>query len=269
MSVEAQLFLQEHTEAPAVFPFGAGEVVVFTRPSPDREGPNEDSAVLASLVLQRDVMAVADGAGGGPQGAKASALALEGLLHDLERAARAEVMLREAILSGFETANRMVTELGGGAGTTLAVVGLEGGAIRTYHVGDSAVLVVGQRGKRKLETVAHSPVGYAVEAGFLDEREAMHHEERHLVNNLLGGPEMRVEMSAKLRLAARDTLLIGSDGLFDNLHVDELVDLIRKGPLRKVAADLVERTSKRMLDPRDGAPSKQDDLTFILYRPST
>ena len=97
----------------------------------------------------------------------------------------------------------------------------------------------------------------------------MHHEERHLVNNLLGGPEMRVEMSAKLRLAARDTLLIGSDGLFDNLHVDELVDLIRKGPLRKVAADLVERTSKRMLDPRDGAPSKQDDLTFILYRPST
>ena len=78
---------------------------------------------------------------------------------------------------------------------------ISNGSVRPYHVGDSVILLVGQRGKIKLQTVSHSPVGYAVEAGVLDEVEAMHHQDRHVVSNFIGSPEMRIEVGAPLRLA--------------------------------------------------------------------
>ena len=42
------------------------------------------------------------------------------------------------------------------------------------------ILTTGQRGRLRMQTVSHSPVGFAIEYGLLDESEAMHHEERHL-----------------------------------------------------------------------------------------
>jgi serine/threonine protein phosphatase PrpC len=176
-------------------------------------------------------------------------------------------LLREGILNGFELANRAVSALPGGAATTLAVAEIEGRQVRSYHVGDSMILVVGQRGKTKLQTVSHSPVGYAVEAGVLGQDEAMHHEERHLVSNMVGTAEMRIEIGPILELRPRDTLLLASDGLFDNLRMDEIVGLIRKGPLDRVARALIDQCRRRMLEPASGLPSKPDDLTFVAFRP--
>ena len=129
------------------------------------------------------------------------------------------------------------------------------------------ILVVGQRGKIKLQTVSHSPVGYAVEAGVLDEKEALHHEDRHLVSNMLGLADMRIEVGSIVELAPRDTLLLASDGLFDNLHLDEIVDRVRKGPLTQVVQHLASDAAQRMTIPREGQPSKTDDLTFVAFRP--
>jgi len=109
----------------------------------------------------------------------------------------------------------------------------------------ATILLVGQRGKRKLQNVAHSPVGFAVEAGLLDESEAMHHEDRHIVSNMLGAADMRIEVGSSRRIAPRDTLLIASDGLSDNLDPEEMVERMRAGPLlegaRRLAADRVRR----------------------------
>jgi serine/threonine protein phosphatase PrpC len=128
------------------------------------------------------------------------------------------------------------------------------------------ILVVGQRGKIKLQTVCHSPVGFAVESGYLDEREAMHHEDRHLVSNFVGSPEMRIEIGAPLTMAAWDTLLIASDGLFDNLHIPEIVERIRKGPLDVGVRKIVADATARMKRPANGRPSKPDDLTIVAFR---
>ena len=49
--------------------------------------------------------------------------------------------------------------LGAGSATTLAVAEVVGQTVRTYHVGDSPIWVFGQRGRLKLQTVPHSPVG--------------------------------------------------------------------------------------------------------------
>ncbi len=128
------------------------------------------------------------------------------------------------------------------------------------------ILVVGQRGKLKLQTVPHSPVGYAVEAGLLDEKEAIHHEDRHLVSNIVGSPEMTIEVGRTLKLRPRDTVVLGSDGLFDNLHVEEITEIVRKGPLAAAASALADICRRRMDEPEPGRPSKPDDLTFLVYR---
>jgi len=128
------------------------------------------------------------------------------------------------------------------------------------------IQVVGQRGRVKLQTISHSPVGYAVEAGVLDENDAMSHEDRHVVSNVLGSPEMRIELGPTMRLAARDTLVLATDGLFDNLQTDEITEYVRKGKLSNVVDRMSSICRQRMLQPSAGDPSKPDDLTFVVFR---
>ncbi|MEM7411674.1 MAG: protein phosphatase 2C domain-containing protein [Myxococcota bacterium] len=249
-----------------VHPLGAGEVAFFSCRSPGRAGPNEDGLAVFGFE-DAFVLAVADGMGGERAGAEAAHRAIEALGLALQEGEAEGGMLRTAILNGFERANQAVLEIGVGAGTTLAVVEVDGDRLRPYHVGDSMILQFGQRGRLKLQSVAHSPVGFALEAGVIDEGEAMHHEERHIVSNVLGADDMRIEMGSTRKLAARDTLLIASDGLADNLHTEEIVSLVCAGDLEGSAARLAELARTRMQVPADQDPSKPDDLSFIAFRP--
>ncbi len=79
---------------------------------------------------------------------------------------------------------------------------------------------------------------------------------------------MRIEVGRTLKLRPRDTVLVASDGLFDNLHLEEIVELICSGPLQKAAQELAAAGRKRMEQPQAGHPSQPDDLTFVLYRRS-
>ncbi len=132
--------------------------------------------------------------------------------------------------------------------------------------GDSESLVVGQRGKVKFQTVSHSPVGYAVEAGVLEPEEGMEHEDRHVISNYVGMSGMRVEMTTAITLAPRDTVVLASDGLWDNLHVTEVAEIVRKGPLLNAASTLAQRCLERMRGGHPTISGKPDDLTLILYR---
>jgi serine/threonine protein phosphatase PrpC len=267
------LFEAEMTEV-ANFEFLGGSVAVFTARSPHKETANEDVAAIWPIGGTSGVLAVADGLGGHVGGEKASRLAAEAVQKSLLAAAPASqdagepVDLRAAILNGIEAANERVRELGTGSATTMALVEIQGRTIRPYHVGDSAILVTGQRGKLKLQTIPHSPIGYAVEAGLMDEEDAIHHEARHVISNVIGSNEMRIEIGPPIELAPRDTLLLASDGLFDNLLPDEVVEAVRSGPLDEAVGELVATAQQRMANQKDGVPSKPDDLTVIAYRAS-
>lgn len=253
-------------QAPEFVMLGCGSALYCSDRCPDKDGPNEDSAAIIPVAPDRILLAVADGMGGRPAGAEASRITVEHLRNIAGARASDDTHLRAVVLDALEAANRELLERGVGAATTAAVVEIDGGWLRPYHVGDSTIVVVGQRGKVKLQTISHSPVGYAVEAGLLDESEAMHHEERHLISNMVGSADMRIEMGSPVKLAARDTVLIASDGLADNLHPSEIVSIIRAGDLKKAGTKLLELARERMHNPREGEPSKQDDLTFILFR---
>ncbi len=137
---------------------------------------------------------------------------------------------------------------------------------RSYQIGDSEALLVGQRGRIKMQTTVHSPTGFAVEAGFLDQRAALHHAERHLVSNFIGTVDMSIDVGAAVELAARDTTILASDGVTDNIHIEELVDMIRKGPLEDAADAVIAKAMQRMANERRGQPSKPDDLSLIVFR---
>ena len=263
-----ELFLGEHEREQADHSLPHGEVCVRSVRSPDKSTPNEDAAAVIQVGDDSLVLAVADGVGGTPAGREASNAAVQTLSRVLESVRADEQQLKPAILDAVEEANKAVLGLARGAATTLVVAQLTAASLRCYHVGDSELLAVGQRGRIKQRVVPHSPTGFAVEAGLLDENEAVQHDQRHVLFNVIGSPDMRVEIGPALQLCVRDTVLLASDGLFDNLFIDEIVDSIRVGPLREAADRLVERVRARMSG--EGAadqPCKPDDLTVVLYRP--
>ena len=135
-----------------------------------------------------------------------------------------------------------------------------------YQIGDSEAMIVGQRGLIKAQTMPHSPTGFAVEAGFLDQRAALHHEDRHLVSNFIGTSDMRIDVGAAVELDPRDTVLLASDGLTDNIHRDEIVEFMRKGALDKALDVIIHRAVRRMTVESKTLPSKPDDLSLILFR---
>jgi len=260
------LYVGQPMEDVALHPIGRGTAAAFSAGCPGRGGANEDAAALIPLDEGSAVLAVADGLGSTPLADHAASLAVRSLVEALQRAERERSVLRTAILNGIERANQAVARLGTGAATTLTVAEIQEDAVRPYHVGDSLIVVVGQRGRVKFQSVSHSPVGFAFEAGLLDEHEALHHEDRHLVSNVLGARDMRIEIGPVLHLAARDTLLLASDGLSDNLRQGEIAERARKAPLAEAARRLVADARRRMAEPTPGDPSKPDDLTLILFR---
>jgi serine/threonine protein phosphatase PrpC len=264
--LEPHLLLRSTRNDVVVFELGGGRAAVYSSSGHGDEGPNEDAVLVLPTQEGSAVLAVADGVGGGAAGHVASELAVRSVAEAVRAAVQEDQGVRFGILNGFELANERILAEGRGAATTLAVAELNDGAVRTYHVGDSFALVTGQRGRVKLQTIAHSPVGYGVEAGLLDEAEAMHHEERHVISNAVGSSDMRIELGLPLQLAPRDTLLIGTDGLSDNLHTEEIIRTMRKGALDGAAESLARQALCRM-NGDAGDPSKPDDLSFVVFRP--
>lgn len=262
------VILLEGDDAPEIVDVsvGGGSLIAYTCRAPDKETSNEDAVAAIPYGPDAVVLVVADGAGGMPQGRRAARTAISTLADSLEDSIAETTLLRSAILDGIEAANQAVIALGTGSATTMTVVAIDGLITRTFQVGDSEAMVVGQRGRIKAQTMAHSPTGFAVEAGFLDKKEALHHEDRHLLSNFIGTADMHIGVGAEVKLKPRDTVLLASDGLMDNIHTHEIVELIRKGPLSAAIDSITNLAKRRMVVESKHQPSKPDDLSVILFR---
>ncbi|TWT94004.1 PP2C family protein-serine/threonine phosphatase [Stieleria varia] len=256
-------FIESDMQSPEVLSLAGGNVVALCRRCPGRIEPNDDSAGVVETENGAIVLIVADGVGGGPMGHKASSIAVQSVSESVLDSKLTD--LRPAILDGIESANREILDLGVGAATTIAVVEIQEHGVRGYQVGDSQTVIFGQRGAIKWKSTPHSPVGYAVESGLLSESDAMRHEERHIVSNLVGSREMHIEIGPVHRMSQRDTVIVGTDGLFDNLHFDEIIALGRSGKPVDRVAKLAKLATSRMSQVVEGQPGKPDDLTFLVY----
>ena len=266
MQRSPRFFLQHDSDAPETLQIGGTEIVVYSRRCPTKETVNEDAAAIIPVGDHSFVMVVADGVGGYRGGEEASNLTLQQLAETIASECQDPALLRISILDGIERANSAILAQNSKACTTLAAIEFNAGEIRPYHVGDYMILVCGQRNRVHYQTVSHSPVGFAVESGMLSEDDALQHDKRNLVSNVVGDEQMRIELGPPMKLARRDTVLIASDGLFDNLRVDEIVSTICSGSLTKSVEQLVKQARNRMTNPTSDVPSKPDDLTICALR---
>lgn len=251
------------TELPRLVGFAGGRVAAHVARSPSKpEGGCEDALAVLPVGEHSGVLVIADGLGGHALGGEAASIVVRTLARFVDRLGDDPDQLRTALLEAADAAHAEVQALGAGAGATLAAVVVTPRGVGPLHAGDSSVLVVGQRGRVRLQTLAHSPTGYAIEAGWIEEHEALEHDERHLISNFIGCEGMHLQLGEVRPIAARDTLLVASDGLFDNFSTDELIERIRKGPLERIARALSLEARERML----AAGGHQDDLSFLIHR---
>ena len=265
---EIRTYFDNQAELPEVTRLGGTEIAVFSLRSPAKDTKNEDSVAWIAWPHAL-LLAIADGVGGQPGGAEASMLTIQFVVDRFRQAEENQVSLdtfREGVLDTFERANGEIQHLGIGSGTTLTIVTVSENLARVFSVGDSSTLICGNKGKVRFINTPHSPTGYAIAAGVLDENDALHHAERHLLSNLVGSPDMHIDIGPILKLSRRDRILVASDGLWDNMYQEEIIDTVRKGPLRK-AADTMQKTCRnRMMDKEKSLPSHADDLSFLIAR---
>jgi PPM family protein phosphatase len=268
---EALLLAAGTEAAKGLVRVAGGAAAAWAAPRPGGTS-SEDALLVLPLGEDSAVLAIADGMGGLPGGGTAAARTIAALAAAVEEGLAAGQPLQASILDGIGKANASVLAMGTGAASTLAVAEVSGGRVRAYNIGDSEVMVFGQRGRLKLQTLSHSPVGFAVQAGLVDHEEALHHQDRHLVSNFVGSRDMRIEVGSALRLAAMDTVLVCSDGLVDNLRLEEISRIMRCGPLDRQLDVLASSVLARMTSSQDpgpspeGQPSKPDDLSLIAFR---
>jgi len=227
---------------------------------------NEDSFGIFKPSKSVTVIAVADGAGGHNNGEEASKTTIIELQKILSNT-REKNSYRSEILDAFDRANDVIIEKLNGAATTLLVVELHSDWFKYYCAGDSAVEVVGGKGKQKFRSVGHSSFDMVLEAG-VDMSEVEDEADlRNTITNCVGSTSMRVEVGPKFTLDPRDVIVVGSDGLFDNVDLNTYVNTISRSNVKSVCKDLLDRSLEKMYKPdnNDGY-SKPDDVTIVTIK---
>jgi protein phosphatase len=197
---------------------------------------NQDLALV-----RPNLFAVADGMGGHVGGEVAARVAVETLDHAFERAPTVS-----GFRQAFSEANAAVwsesqanTDLRG-MGTTLtamALVGDEDGhdLLALANVGDSRAYVFSE-GDLVQITDDHSLAEERMRHGEMTEAEAAVHPQRHILTRALGvSSDVEADMW-ELHLRTGDRVLLCSDGLSNEVEVDEIADVLGGVPDPEEAA---------------------------------
>jgi protein phosphatase len=188
--------------------------------------------VNQDLPLERsNLYAVADGMGGHAGGEVAAKVAVETLEHVFER-----IPTAAGLLAAFNEANQEVwrqsqtdVELRG-MGTTLTAMALVGGAggydtLALANVGDSRAYVF-SGGTLTQVTEDHSLAEERMRHGEMTEAEAAVHPQRHILTRALGvSSEVETDMW-ELELHTGDRVLICSDGLSNEVGLEEMAAVL-------------------------------------------
>lgn len=252
-----ELFLhnvQEDTQE--IVDWNEYRVGFFIQKNKSKGNENQDTLFL----MAKDdfcLFGVADGAGGHPHGMEASYTVGESIFQYFRGTKSSDVQL----VSLIESANINVREKFPGAYTTLCFGALFGNELRSYSVGDSEIQYFNFQGQMVYNNIPQSPVGYAVEAGIMSQEEGLDHSDRYLVNNLIGDEQIRIEVASKVTLKKGYSVIVGSDGLFDNFSHETITDLVGKGPFEEGFSKLCKMCKERGDNWR-----KDDDVSFLVIR---
>ena len=243
-----KLLLSEKTKDQMVLDISPYRAGLYLCQKEDGE-MNEDASFI-HIENALGFLGVADGAGG------------HALAHEASSAA-AQVFLEDKKLEPYaliEKANEKVLSLNADAKTTLAFAELLESQVRFFSIGDSEILFLNSRADLIYSNIPQSTVGHKIEGGLVSQEDSLFEEERHIVHNLMGDEYIRIESTNKLPFKKGYTLVIGSDGLFDNISHEKIISTIGKGDFIKSFEALVELCESK----EDWV--KDDDISFIVLR---
>jgi serine/threonine protein phosphatase PrpC len=216
---------------------------------------NEDSLFISNKD-DSILFGVSDGAGGHPKGAEASNYA-SNLSVDYYQS-KSNFNPSEL----FEKINKSVLDLKVGAHCTLTLALIHNHALSVHSVGDSELIYWNAIGNEVYSNIPHSEIGYKVESGVLDQAESLDDPNRYLVTNLIGDQAIRIETTTPMELKKGHTILVGSDGLFDNISHEELQKIVSKGLFEEAFQKLTALCEVQ----DEESWKKEDDISFILVR---
>lgn len=225
---------------------------VFTLRNLHRHSETNEDSLFISKLEQRIRLGIADGAGGHPKGKEASFEVLDELKNISE----------ESLLTQIERANERVLQLKAGAKTTLSFCEIKEGRVSFHSIGDSEIIYWNAAGRELYSSMPHSPAGLKVEAGITSQEESLKDPERHIVHSLMGDEFVSINSTTSFELKKGHSLLIGSDGIFDNLSHESLGEKLAFGNFEESFKEVCDLCIKQ----DESSWLKYDDISFIFFR---
>lgn len=202
------------------------------------------------------IFGVSDGAGGHPKGKEASEIASNEIVSLYKKTTEPQ------FLQFIESINKSVRDLKAGAKCTFLLCTIRDGLFKSYNIGDSEVVFWNSAGNKIYSNIPQSEVGYLIQSGSMDQEESLDDPNRHYVSNLIGDEAIRTEVISNIEIKKGNTIIVGSDGLFDNLSHEDLAQIMASGNFENSFDALVKRCQER----NDENWRKEDDISFIVLR---
>ena len=219
---------------------------------------NEDCFLYYFVEPDTIILAVADGVGSTCNAHMASYTALEALLTSLSNTSVDE----GSILRGIDAANHAILENVPGSATTLVIAFITADSYRYFSVGDSSSLLMGGFGKIKSKSRGHSAYDFHVESGLeLREPSVAENLKTELIS-YLGSKDYICEVGVKIPMKKRDTVLLGSDGFFENIHDFDPLCFKNRSFMNKDIKQFEYLVEQKM----NSTAGHPDDSTFIILR---
>lgn len=257
-SDELNVFLYQVLDSQSkLVDWGDYRIGYFLAKNKNKSTGNEDALFIAS---EKDnlIFGVSDGAGGHPKGSEAAYLTGNLVMKAFQNKTDKELN----IINLIEKINDEILDMKVGAHCTLSLATISKDHLRSFSVGDSEIIYWNSFATEIYSNIPHSEVGYQIEAGVIEQEESLDAPDRYMVNNMLGDTSIRIEVASKMLIKKGHTLLIGSDGLFDNLSHEQLNLIVGKGVFEKSFEELVEICKKQ----NEETWKKDDDISFIMLR---
>jgi PPM family protein phosphatase len=143
-------------------------------------------------------------------------------------------------------------------GTTVTMAYTFGSRLFLVHVGDSRCYLFRAKQLHRL-THDHTLVEDMVQRGLLKPEEVAHHRLRHVITNVVGGPNPGVQVEChRIELEPDDTLLLCSDGLTEMVPDERIATVLQ--------ADHEPRTACERLVAEANELGGKDNISVIMAR---
>ena len=195
---------------------------------------NEDYASAVINPFGNVLLIVADGMGGANKGEVASSNTVKHIVDSflsLEKEFKNEKAMHKWAYKIIKETNALIyqkaneSETFKGMGSTLSLVLLVKDKLLTAQIGDSRVYLLIDNELKQI-TVDQTYVNYLIKVKGLPLETALTHPKRHELTNAIG-TKSRVNVDISIREYHGERILVCSDGLYNNVPVNDLASIIR------------------------------------------